>query len=102
MKNIVHSQIVVSTDIHILAMDVKWKADLVFKRGSVSEILGSPSNKHFSILIDPPRDSDGMEESYYFIEWLKELINPDGSPSIKFVDFFYRNNNSQSEIIESN
>jgi hypothetical protein len=103
-----HSIVITSTDEDKL-QEVYNKAIDLFKKGQVTNIIGPVINGYYSFFIGPDGSKEGWEDSDIGDknrEEIKKIINnyvyEDGSNFINYCEFFYGDDNKESNIINYN
>lgn len=83
-------------------------AKKIFKKRA-SPIMNADINSYLTFFISPDGSKEGWEESdkgdisrNVFIKWINEQAYEDGSNALAFCEFFYGEDNGESEIVRHN
>lgn len=108
MGNIRHHAIAVTSWNDDLIKKAHEKAKEIFK-STTSDIIKSTTNSFKSFFIAPDGSKEGWEKSdignlqrEIFKEWINEQVYEDGSNSLSFCEFFYGDDDHESEIVDHN
>lgn len=108
MGYIRHHSIAVSSYSKELIESAHKKASEIFK-GLETEIKQSDFNKYFAFFVIPDGSKEGWDESdlgdkkrEVFINWINQQAYEDGSNSLRYCEFFFSDEEGESEVINHN
>ncbi len=108
MGYIKHHAIVVTSCDKVLIHKAHNKGEKIFAN-SLTEIIRSEIGGYYSFFIPPDGSKEGWDESDLgdkkretFLNWLDKQAYEDGSNSISYAEFFYGDDNGDSEVISHN